>query len=318
MRFVLRSVFCVALVFFSWISSVSALTFNVPTNGDNVVGHMQWTQAQPGDNFSSIARRHDVGYYELVEANPGISPSNPLPGTIIVVPTRFILPPVSRTGLVVNLAELRIYYYPPKSGKVITYPIGIGREGWDTPVGLMSIIEKTVNPTWNVPESIRADRAKDGIILPKSVPPGPDNPLGGYRMRLSKPTFLIHGTNDYRGVGRRSSSGCIRMYPEDVESLFSHIKVGIPVNVINLTYKAGWLDDKLYLEAHVPLQEQQKDGAVDLEAMRKVVEAATRAKVGKLNWNTAERIATVENGVPQVIGYAESMLVSQDAPLTDG
>jgi len=315
---VLRSVFCVALVFFSWISSVSALTFNVPTNGDNVVGHMQWTQAQPGDNFSSIARRHDVGYYELVEANPGISPSNPLPGTIIVVPTRFILPPVSRTGLVVNLAELRIYYYPPKSGKVITYPIGIGREGWDTPVGLMSIIEKTVNPTWNVPESIRADRAKDGIILPKSVPPGPDNPLGGYRMRLSKPTFLIHGTNDYRGVGRRSSSGCIRMYPEDVESLFSHIKVGIPVNVINLTYKAGWLDDKLYLEAHVPLQEQQKDGAVDLEAMRKVVEAATRAKVGKLNWNTAERIATVENGVPQVIGYAESMLVSQDAPLTDG
>lgn len=284
------------------ISSATALTFKLPTNGDNVVGRMQWAQAMAGDTFSSIGRRYDVGYYQLVEANPGVDPVNPPPGTMIVIPTQFVLPAAPRTGMVVNLAELRIYYYPPNSGKVVTYPIGIGREGWDTPVGLMHIIEKTVNPTWVVPASIREDRAKQGVQLPKSVPPGPDNPLGGYRMRLSQPTFLIHGTNDYRGVGRRSSSGCMRMFPEDVEALFNYVKTGTTVNVIDKAYKAGWLNGGLYLEAHVPLQEQQVNNALDINSMRNIVIAATSTRTGVLNWDKAERIATIQNGVPQIIG----------------
>jgi L,D-transpeptidase ErfK/SrfK len=298
---------CIFSIFFLsvalWTSTAQALTFPLPPAGDDIVGQVQWAQAQPGDTFSSIGRRYDIGYYELVESNPGLDPEHLDPGTIVVIPSRFILPAVSRTGIVINVAELRIYYYPPKRNVVMTYPIGIGREGWVTPLGLNRIIEKTVNPTWNVPESIRADRAKDGVFLPKSVPPGPDNPLGGYRMRLTQSTYLIHGTNDYTGVGRRSSSGCVRMLPEDVEVLFSMVKVGTPVNIVNEPYKAGWDSTKLYLEAHVPLQEQQTDNGVDLNLMRNVVTAATRAHAGELSWSTANQVAQEQNGIPQIIGY---------------
>lgn len=296
-----------------WSYKVYALAFNLPTNGDNVVGHLQWTQALPGDTFSSIGRRYDIGYYELVEANPGINPDNPSPGTIIVVPTRFILPPVPRQGLVVNLTELRIYFYPADSKKVITYPIGIGREGWDTPVGLMQIIEKTVNPTWYVPDSIRKAREADGVILPKFIPPGPENPLGGYRMRLSKPTYLIHGTNDYRGVGRRSSSGCMRMFPEDVEDLFAKVKVKTPVNVIDMAYKAGWENNQLYLEAHVPLQEQMGTPAADNGAMEKIVsvEAAREPSV-QIDWDLAKHIVKVQSGIPQCIAKNFTSIQSTD------
>ncbi len=291
------------LLGWSLTNTASALTFPLPAPGNSVVGHVQWTQAQAGDTFSSIGRRYDIGYFELVEANPGIDADNVPAGTLIVIPSRFILPPVPRKGIVLNLAELRVYYYPAGRGVVTTYPVGIGREGWMTPTGMNRITEKTVNPTWVVPESIRTDRAKDGVFLPKLVPPGPDNPLGGYRMRLSQPTYLMHGTNDYTGVGRRSSSGCIRMYPEDVEVLFSNVKVGTQVNIVNDMYKAGWSGGKLYLETHVPLQEQQETSAVDISAMRSVVTAATQSHAGQLDWDTANGIAKQQSGIPQIVGY---------------
>lgn len=303
MKFIKYSIFFISLAW-GWSNTANALTFPLPSHGDSVVGQLQWTQARAGDTFSSIGRRYDVGYYTLVEANPSLNPDQLTPGTIVVIPARFILPPVPRANIVVNIAELRIYYYPPKQPVVVVYPIGVGREGWGTILGSYHIIEKTVNPTWHVPKSIRDDRAKQGVFLPKSVPPGPDNPLGSYRMRLSEPTYLIHGTNDYTGVGRRSSSGCIRMLPEDVEALFSSVKVGTPVNIINAPYKAGWSKGKLYLEAHVPLQEQQVTSGIDLEAMRSVVTAATALQSGQLSWDIATRIATDQMGIPQIIGYA--------------
>jgi L,D-transpeptidase ErfK/SrfK len=296
--------FFLLLIGWMWSATASALTFTLPTNGDNVVGHVQWTQARAGDTFSSVGRRYDIGYYELIEANPGVNPERLDAGTIIVIPSRFILPPVPRKGIVLNIAELRVYYYPAHRPVVITYPVGIGREGWGTIMGSYHIIEKTVNPTWVVPKSIQKDRAKDGVYLPNSVPPGPDNPLGGYRMRLSEPTYLIHGTNDYTGVGRRSSSGCIRMLPEDVEVLFSMVKVGTQVNIVNAPYKAGWDNNKLYLEAHVPLQEQQVVSGINLDLMHQVVTAATRTHAGELNWDTATQIANAQNGIPQTIGSA--------------
>lgn len=303
----------VLLFALGWSYKIYALAFNLPTNGDNIVGHLQWTQALPGDTFSSIGRRYDIGYYELVEANPGINPDNPPPGTVIVVPTRFILPSVPRQGLVVNLTELRIYFYPANSNKVVTYPIGIGREGWDTPVGLMHIIEKTVNPTWYVPDSIRKAREADGVILPKFIPPGPENPLGGYRMRLSKPTYLIHGTNDYRGVGRRSSSGCMRMFPEDVEDLFARVKVKTPVNVLDMAYKAGWENNQLYLETHVPLQEQMGTLATDNGTMEKVVSVeATKEPSVQIDWDLAKYIARLQNGIPQRITKNSLSISSTD------
>ncbi len=151
-----------------------------------------------------------------------------------MIPTAFILPSAPRKGLVINLAELRMYYYPPDGKTVVTYPLGIGKEGWGTPLGVTRITEKTKNPTWVPPKSILEHRKKEGVYLPAKVPPGVDNPLGGYRMRLAIPTgaYLIHGTNNPAGVGRRSSSGCINMLPEDIETLYEKVPSGTPVHII--------------------------------------------------------------------------------------
>jgi L,D-transpeptidase ErfK/SrfK len=289
---------------FYWIllSPAFALTFPLPADSDNVVGRIQWTQTVPGDTFSKIGRRYDIGYFELVEANPTIDPKHPPPGTIIVIPSRFVLPPGPRKGMVINLAELRIYYYPLHRNVVITYPVGIGREGWDTPLGPSWVTQKIVNPTWIVPESVRKDRAKEGIYFPKKVLPGPDNPLGGYALRLKQTTFLIHGTNDAEGVGRRSSAGCIRMFPEDIESLFPLVKNKEHIYIVNFPYKVGLSKNRLYLEAHVPLQPHPAT-LRDTRFLKALIEKNS-AKTMKIQWQLVEKAALTQNGIPQLIGIA--------------
>lgn len=282
-------------------SHSQAAVYQIPSAGNDIVGQLQWTQSKPGDNFSSLGRRYDVGYYELIEANPGVDPNLPDPGTIVVIPSRYILPQ-PRTGVVINLAELRLFYYPPHQHVVVTYPVGIGREGWSTPEGPTTVIQKVANPTWYVPADIKADRAKNGITLPNVVPPGPDDPLGAYALYLGFPGYRIHGTNDPTGVGRRSSSGCIRMWPEDVESLFEAVPKGTKVTVVNDSFKAGWQNNKLYLESHVPLQEQQANIADDAKPMVPAVMAATLHQPATVDWTKAQQIAKVQNGIPQQIG----------------
>ncbi|MES2142640.1 MAG: L,D-transpeptidase family protein [Pseudomonadota bacterium] len=299
--------FCLSSFFFCCILSAKALalTFILPPTGDSIVGRVQWTQALPFDTFSKIGRRFDIGYFELVEANPTIDPMHPAPGSIIVIPSHFILPPGPRHGIVINLAELRIYYYPPHRHVVITYPVGIGREGWDTPLGASSIAQKVINPTWIVPASIRKDRVKDGVFLPKKVSPGPDNPLGGYAMRLKQLTYLIHGTNDYEGVGRRSSAGCIRMLPEDIESLFPQVKYNEDVYIVDSPYKVGWDKNRLYLEAHVPLQRRLAlKWTQQRAAMEKLIGVNT-IRTAKIKWHSVDNIALNKNGIPQVIGLRD-------------
>ncbi len=292
----------------AWSAKSSALTFQLPTNGDNVVGKVQWTQSLPGDDFIKVGRRYDIGYYELVEANPGVDPNLPHPGTLLVIPSRFVIPNVPHTGIVVSLAELRIYYFPAGTNTVVTYPVGIGREGWNTPIGVTHVIKKVKNPTWVVPPDImkwRLEKENGGVQLPKSVPPGPNNPLGGYAFYLGFPGYRIHGTNDPTGIGRRSSSGCIRMWPEDVEELFSHAPTGSQVRVINDPFKAGWLNNSLYLESHTPLEEQQHMYQTDSAPMRYDVQAMTANRPAEINWSTAKWISDQQNGIPQVIGYAK-------------
>lgn len=286
-----------------WINPLFAATFSLPKADDDMVGNVQMAVVKTGDTFSTIARHYDVGYYQLVEANPHVNPDQPPVGTVLIVPSEYILPAVHE-GIVVNVAELRLYYFPKGQNSVMTFPLGIGRQDWETPLGVLSIVQKIKNPTWYVPDSIRADRAKSGVNLPKSVKPGPDNPLGNYALRLSKWTYLIHGTNDPSGVGRRSSSGCLRMYPEDIQALFNLAFVGMPVRIIDLPYKAGWRQDKLYLEAHLPLQEMQvtDQGKYDELIKQAINDAIEKHPQILVSWQDAKTIAAEQQGLPQVIG----------------
>lgn len=228
----------------------------------SVVGEIQIIRTRAKDTFIDVAQAYDLGYDELAEANPGIDPWLPGEGTEIVLPSRFVLPDAPREGIVLNVASKRLFYFPkPAPGEpqqVYTFPISIGREGWATPLGKTRITAKTRDPVWRVPASIRKEHAENGDPLPPVVPPGPDNPLGRYAMRLAIPgDYLIHGTNKPAGVGMRVSHGCIRMNPEDIEWLFPQVPIGLPVHIVNQPLLLGTADGVLYLEAHPPLEEDK-------------------------------------------------------------
>ena len=265
------------------------------------MGIVQIATARQEDTLPDLARRYDLGYEEIVAANPGMDPWLPGEGAQVVLPTQFVLPDVPREGLVVNLAAMRLFYYPkPGAGEppgVITHPIGIGREGWRTPQGTLHITEKIVQPTWTVPASVRREHAKKGDPLPPVVPPGPDNPLGEFAMRLSLPNYLIHGTNQPWGVGLRVSHGCVRLYPEDIARLFPEVPKGTRVTIVNQPYVAGWRNGQLYLEAHPPLAEEAKRWGKSLKPMKQAL-AKKAAGAGDVNWDKARKVAHEARGIP--------------------
>lgn len=231
--------------------------------GSDVVGELQVIRARYEDTFIDIARAYDLGFDELVQANPGVDPWLPGAGTPIVLPTQFILPDAPRDGIVLNVGAKRIFYFPrPAAGespRVVTHPVGIGREGWATPLGTTKVVSKVKDPVWTVPPSIRKEHAEAGDPLPARVPAGPDNPLGAYALRLGFPSYLIHGTNKPSGIGMRVSHGCVQLFPEDIESLFSQVPVGAPVRIVNQPQLLGWRDGNLYLEAHPALEDDRRN-----------------------------------------------------------
>ena len=232
-------------------------------SGSDIVGYVQKTIVGKDDTLPDIARRFDVGYEEILTANPGVDPWLPGVGREVVVPTQFILPAAPHEGVVVNVAAMRIFYYPPhKKGEpqiVYTHPIGIGKVGWKTPEGTTKIISRQKDPVWVVPKSVREEHAEDGEKLPAQVPAGPDNPLGAFEFRLGWPSYLIHGTNKPYGVGMRSSHGCIRLYPEDIAVFFDMIPIGTKVTVVNQPYLFGWRDGTLYLQAYTVMEDDSRD-----------------------------------------------------------
>ena len=276
--------------------------FLLPADGSDVIGNVQLTVAHHQDTLHDIARRYDLGYEEIVAANPGVDPWLPGEGTQIVLPTQFVLPNGSREGLVLNLASMRLFYFPePGDGEapvVITHPIGIGREGWQTPEGPSRITHKVVRPSWTVPASVLREYAEKGEPLDPIVPPGPDNPLGSHAMRLSLPSYLIHGTNKSYGVGMRVSHGCVRLYPEDIVRLFSEVPLGTSVHIINEPYVAGWRDGQLYLDAHEPFSEQAAQRGKKLAALEQAL--AVKAATGNVavDWPRARKVAHDARGIP--------------------
>ena len=286
----------------------------------DVVGQVQTVIAHHEDTLFDIARRYDVGINEITEANPGIDKWLPGEGVRVTLPTQFILPDAPRRGIVLNLAAMRLFYYPkPRQGEtpvVITHPIGIGRENWSTPTGLTKVIKKVTDPTWIVPASIRKEHAKGGEHLPAVVLPGPDNPLGTHVLRLGLRAYLIHGTNKPAGIGMRISHGCIQLYPEDIKTLFERVPVGTPVRIINRPYLAGWKEGVLYLEAHRPLEEQARAWGDSLKPMIQTVKKAAAKRSGRvgatIDWDLAEQAAKSAQGIPRPISTADSYLSSRE------
>jgi L,D-transpeptidase ErfK/SrfK len=238
-------------------------THRFEAESGDVVGYVQKVTVGKDDTMPDIARRFDVGYEEILLANPGVDAWLPGVGREVVVPTQFVLPAAPHEGVVVNVAAMRIFYYPPhKKGEpqlVYTHPIGIGRVGWKTPEGTTKIISRQKDPVWVVPKSVREEHAEDGEKLPAVVPAGPDNPLGQYAFRLSWPSYLIHGTNKPYGVGMRSSHGCMRLYPEDIAVFFDLIPIGTKVTVVNQPYLFGWRDGVLYMQAYAVMEDDSRD-----------------------------------------------------------
>ncbi len=219
------------------------------SNDATVIGFSKTHQFQDSESLIEIARKFNLGYNEIISSNPNLDPFLPTPGASVRIPTSWVLPDVaSYDGIVINLSEMRLYYFFYERGRrlVKTFPIGIGREGYETPLGQYRIIQKTEKPSWYVPESIRAEKPE----LPKVVPPGPDNPLGTHAMRLSLSSYLIHGTNKPWAVGRRASHGCIRLYPEDIPVLFELVKNGSKVNIVRQAVKVGIKNKRVFIEIH--------------------------------------------------------------------
>lgn len=256
-------------------SSVSALTLPAPDRpGDGIIGappyQAKYVAAKYEDTLIDIAVEHHLGQDEIVLANPTVDRWLPGAGTPVRIPSSFILPNAPRQGIVVNLPEMRIYYYADPS-TVVTYAIGIGRENnWKTPITKTQIAGKMENPSWTPPPSIIAEHLADGDVLEPYYPPGPDNPLGLFAFRLGVPGYLIHSTQKTNGIGMRVSHGCMRMYPADIEKFFPMVKTGTPVNIVNQAIKVGWHHDTLYMEVYPELEElpatyeQRLNKALDL------------------------------------------------------
>lgn len=245
----------------SFVSTVvSALTLPAPERAeDSIIGdppyQVKYVAAKYEDTLIDIAVAHHLGQEEIVLANPSVDRWLPGAGTPVRIPTSFILPNAPRQGIVVNLPEMRIYYYPDKS-RVVTYAVGVGRENnWKTPLGRTQIVGKMENPSWTPPPSIIAEHLAEGDVLEPYYPPGPDNPLGLFAFRLGIPGYLIHSTQKTNGIGMRVSHGCMRMYPADIEKFFPTVKVGTPVNIVNQSIKVGWYHDTLYMEVYPEMEE---------------------------------------------------------------
>lgn len=300
-----RLIFLILLAFILTVSfqaNLLAENFSI-SNDTSLVGSVKYHIIKKGDSLIELARQYDLGYNEIVSANNNIDPFVPPEGSKIIIPTFWILPerPANFQGIVINLSEMRLYYFYKKN-QLTTFPIGIGDDGIETPVGKFKISHKMVNPPWSVPESIRQERPE----LPAVVPPGPENPLGSHAMRLSGLSYLIHGTNRPWAIGRKVTHGCIRLYPEDIPKLYEIVPIGTEVIITRQPVKVGKLGDEVYVEVHLDDQLDNFDylqNAIELLAKKgymKYVDTFKLYHVIKVK-NGIPTSVTIKNKEPQVI-----------------
>jgi L,D-transpeptidase ErfK/SrfK len=288
--------------------SAHATQYPLASTDALMFGDVETITAFGEDTLPDLARRYSLGYEEIQRANPGVDVWLPGEGTTIMLPGQRLLPPGPHEGIVVNLPEHRLYYYPKvKKGEtpyVITYPVSIGKMDWNTPLGETKIVEKRKNPTWSPPESVRKEHEERGDPLPKVVKAGPDNPLGAYAMRLgiSPGAYLIHGTNNPIAVGMAITHGCIRMYPEDIEALFPLVPVGTPVWLVNQPVKVARVNGQVWLEVHPPVDAEGQRAAVDLEGFYALANAALGETPAAIHWDFVMATLQQASGLPQMVG----------------
>ncbi|QQX81350.1 L,D-transpeptidase family protein [Shewanella sp. KX20019] len=276
-----------------------ANVYQIPQGGSRLVGDLQEHLVKKGDYFQTISKQYNIGILELMESNPGVDPFLPTPGSRLLIPTQMLLPDVPHKGVVINLAELRLYYFPKGGQEVHVFPVGIGRIGRETPEMVTKIKSRIPNPSWTPPASIRKEHLEErGEVLPRVVLAGPDNPLGKFAIQLSygDGSYLIHGTNKDFGVGMRVSAGCIRLNPDDIEWLFNKVKYGETVTIINQTVKtSAEPDGQQLIEVHSPLSESEEQSSRLIEMNRDVVEFIGQDDV---DYTKANDALLTQSGIP--------------------
>jgi L,D-transpeptidase ErfK/SrfK len=270
-----------------------AASYSMPAAGNDVIGAVTTLTLKYEDTLAAIAESYGIGYRELVDANPEVDPWLPGEGTVIKLPTAYVLPTAPREGVVINIAEYRLYYFTPDKQRVITFPVGIGRADFPTPQARTRVVTRIENPSWTPTDAARREHAEMGDPLPRVVPPGPQNPLGHLAIQLELPGYFIHGTNKPFGVGQMVSHGCIRLYPNHIETLVPYAEKGTSVAIINEPFKVGWHGDVLYAEAH-----KNRYGPMQrTELVRKIVQA-TSQRAREVDWRRVDGLGNNLTGIP--------------------
>ena len=307
MKFLLSLVLVLFMTPMTW-----ANIYPLPTDGSRLIGQLQTHTVAKGENLHEIGLLYGLGLLELMDANPDADPFVPKPGSQLVIPTLMLLPDVEYKGIVINLPELRLYYFHPNGKEVTVFPIGIGRVGRETPVMMTKISSKRANPTWTPTANTRAEYAAKGEPLPAFVPAGPENPLGEYAMRLAYGSgeYLIHGTNKDFGIGMRVSAGCIRLEPANIEWLFHEVSEGAPVRIINESVKKSVEPNgDVLVEVHSPLSKYEDQPAPKLALTQSVINfvAANNGDQAAL-----EGVFKRMNGLPSLVGRAWENVAVED------
>lgn len=286
-------------------SQAFSTAYHIPPPNKSIIGRLLFASGGFKDSIASVQQRYNIGYNAVQDANPHVDFENGIPfGAQLQIPTTHLLPDLPREGIVVNLPEMRMYYYRPEQNLVYTYPIGIGKVGKTIPITNTSITRKETNPSWSPPEDIREwNLAVQGIVLPKIMPPGPDNPLGPYAIYMEVPTFLIHSTIFPESIGKRASFGCLRMYESDIKEFFPSIDSGVPVAIINAPTKVAWQDNSLYVESFRPLEEHNTAVDATLPGMVRIVQNATTDKPTLVDWQALSYLSHIRDGIPHDIGF---------------
>lgn len=287
--------------------------FAMPAAGNDIVGQDYQIRASAGETFEQICQTYDIGAEELMNANPRLNPNRIYAGSKITIPAAYILPPANfRKGIVINTAEMRLYYFDKYNNAVTTFPVAVGREGWGTPLSNTYVYRKEAAPTWNVPKSIRdAYLEKTGTPHPLQIGPGPENPLGEYAIYLHLNGYLIHGTNAPNTIGRSVSSGCIRMFNPDVAKLFNLVSRGTPVSIIFYPTKAGWNNNQLYIESHPALHQPETGDAQNQATATQAIQAALAERAASnvdlsTVQNVAQKVVKQHTGMPTPVGISNN------------